>query len=444
MQQQFQKVLKAYSWQQKRILVAVSGGVDSMLLLHLLYQAGVSIAIAHCNFGLRHKESDGDEQLVKDWAVKNDVPIFVQHFNTSEILNTQGGNLQEVARKLRYNWFEHLRINEKFDLIATAHHKQDNAETLLINLFKGTGIAGLHGILPQQNYIIRPLLSFSKEDIIEFANAELITWRDDSSNKQDKYLRNALRHHLFPVLENIFPNYLEALAQNAQRFSEVETLYQQSITGYRKKLMEQRGKEWYFPVLKLKHIPALRTILWELLKPFRFSPVQIPDIANLVTAESGKFVASETHKIIKDRNFLIVTPIEPINSDYIWVQENDIHFTCAGFQLSIQRKSGVVAIDTLKQLPKNEIWVDLALLTFPLLLRPWKQGDYFYPIGMQKKKKKVSKILIEQKIPLHQKENVWILESQQKIVWIIGIRADERFKISPKTVNSIIFSVNEA
>lgn len=443
MNKHFAQILRQYNWRNKYILVALSGGVDSMVLAHLLLQAGVRIAVAHCNFGLRAAESDADEQFVTNWATQHRIPIFVQHFHMKASLQTEGGNVQEMARTLRYTWFYQLLENEKFDCIATAHHQQDNAETVLINLFKGTGIAGLHGILPEQNSLIRPLLSFAKSAIIAYANENGIAWREDSSNQQDKYLRNAIRQHILPAVEQVFPHYLTALYHNTQRLREVELLYQESVQRYTRKLVEQRGKEWYLPVLKLQKIPALATVLWEIIKPFGFHAAQLNDVKGLTEAASGRFVASNSHRIVKDRNFLIITPLTTADSTYIWVQHADTCVSTPQFSLHLQSVEGVVPVDALLELNKHEICVDTATLTFPLLLRPWKQGDYFYPIGMQHKKKKVSKLLIEQKIPLHQKDKIWVLESNQRIVWILGIRADERFKITQKTVNSCLISVKE-
>src|ERR1700748_1051045 len=208
------KILPAQNWENKKIIVAVSGGSDSMGLAYGLKEASVPIAIADCNFGLRGEESDGDEQFVCEWAAKNDVTCYVKHFDTPSILEKEGGNLQETARNLRYQWFEELRNELQFDLIATAHHKQDSVETMLINFFKGTGIAGMHGILPQQQKIIRPLLSFTKEELLQYATTNNITWRDDSSNKKEDYTRNAVRQQLMPVLEQLFPNVLNNLAGN--------------------------------------------------------------------------------------------------------------------------------------------------------------------------------------------------------------------------------------
>lgn len=444
MLQQVQAIFSAKQWNQRKVIVAVSGGLDSMVLAALLRHSAKEIILAHCNFGLRNEESDGDEALVRQWAAEQEIPCFVQRFDTREILEKQGGNLQETARNLRYNWFEALRKEQGFDLIATAHHKQDAVETMLFNFMKGTGISGMHGILPQQGKIIRPLLSFTKQDLQHYAQTNGIPWREDSSNAKDQYARNAIRHQLLPVMEQLVPQVLENLAGNTLRFADAEMLYLESISKYRRKLIEKRNADWYIPVLKLRHVKPLSTILWELIKPFGFHPAQLDDVMHLMDAETGRFVSSSTFRIIRNRSFLIITALEPVDSTYVLLQQEDQAVTVAGFQLKKKHAAfHEPDMERIRQLPPTEICVDEAALEFPLMLRPWKTGDYFYPLGMQKKKKKVSRYLIEQKIPLHEKEKVWVLESNRKIIWVVGMRADERFKITSNTVNCLYFSVNK-
>lgn len=444
MQEKIQALLKENQWQKKKIIVAVSGGLDSMVLAALLNRTAAEIIIAHCNFRLRGTESDGDEMLVREFASQLGVACFVRPFDTSAILEKQGGNLQETARDLRYRWFEQLRQEQDYDLIATAHHKQDSVETMLINFFKGTGIAGMHGILPQQGKIIRPLLPFTKANLEQFATAQHIPWREDSSNAKDQYTRNAIRNQLFPAIEQIFPQALEHLAGNTVRFAEAEKLYLESIERYRKKLIEKRGQDWYLPILKLRHVTPLHTILWELVKPFGFNSGQLSDIARLLEAETGKYIAAPDFRIIRNRNFLIITAGQQEESTHILIQENEVEAHTAGFSLTIKHASFTPGdMEQILHFTKEKICVDRNALTFPLVLRPWKTGDYFYPLGMNRKKKKVSRFLIEQKVPLHEKEHVWVLESNQSIVWVTGMRPDERFKVRPDTVRCVYFSVKK-
>lgn len=441
MKESIQQILISRGWNNKKIIAAVSGGIDSMVLADVLRQAGVEMIIAHCNFGLRGAESDGDEQLVKSWAERYRIPFYVQHFPTLQILKEKGGNLQETARNLRYNWFEELRIQQGFDLIATAHHAQDSVETLLINLLKGTGISGLHGILPQQQNIIRPLLDFYKDDIRKWATDNNLQWREDSSNKKDNYTRNAIRHQILPVMEQILPGSIENLRRNTERFREIELLYQESITRYRKKLLEKRNNDWYLPIRKLQNCQPLNTILWELLKPFHFSPGQLADIRQLMKGETGHYVSSASHRIIRNRDFLIITTTATEQSTHILIEEDTRKVASDNLLLDIvQAEFNPALMSMITKSGKNVVYIDRAKLKFPLLLRPWKTGDYFYPIGMGMKKKKVSRFLISEKLGLHEKDKIWVLESNKKIVWVVGLRMDERFKLLPATRNYVKFT----
>lgn len=431
LREKLQQQLTRHHWRHLKIVVALSGGLDSMCLAALLHDLNVSIVLAHCNFGLRGEESDGDEQLVRDWAEQQKISLYVRGFDVPQILKEQGGNMEDTARKLRYSWFEELRQTLGFDLIATAHHQQDNIETLLMNFFRGTGIAGLHGILPQQGKIIRPLLSFEKEELKHYALEHDIPWREDSSNTNSHYLRNAIRQQLWPEIERVFPHAGQALSANAERFREAEILYQESIEGYRKKLIEKREKDWYLPVLKLKQVPALPTVLFELLKPFGFTGRQIPDILHLLDAEAGKLVSSGSHRIWKDRKFLIITAVEASESTLITIDfpEREQTVEWVGGWLTLAPWTAKEQPKTWLSKKEDEEFLCLSSQDFPLILRPMREGDYFYPLGMNRKKKKLGRFLRDQKMPLSQKPEVWILESRHRIVWVLGHRIDERFKL---------------
>ncbi|WP_162903046.1 tRNA lysidine(34) synthetase TilS [Taibaiella koreensis] len=438
-----QNIVAGQQWQHKKILVAVSGGLDSMTLALLLQQSGIAMAIAHCNFGLRGVESDADEALVRSWAAAMAIPVYVQQFDTPALLEAQGGNLQELARELRYGWFETLRQELGFDLVATAHHRQDSVETLLINFFRGTGITGLHGILPQQGKIIRPLLAFTRAELEQYAREQELVWREDSSNSKDDYTRNAVRQHLLPAIEKIFPRAVDQLAGNTLRLREAELLYQESIERYRKKLIGQRGQDWYLPVLKLRQVQPLATILWELVKSFGFHAAQLTDILHLLDAESGRYVAAPDYRIIRNRNFLIITAQQAEASTHILIEAGEASVDAPGYTLTVRTNTfgGEEEMAAIRKLEPEQLCVDAGMLHFPLVLRPWKTGDYFYPLGKLRKKKKVSRYLIEQKVPLHEKEKVWVLESNKKIVWVVGRRADDRFRVTEQTVNCCYFSV---
>ncbi|HET8573118.1 MAG TPA: tRNA lysidine(34) synthetase TilS [Edaphocola sp.] len=430
--EEFKSYLGSHGWSQKKIIVALSGGLDSMCLAALLHGLGISLVLAHCNFGLRGEESDGDEHLVRAWAGKMNIPLYVQRFNVPQILEEHGGNMEEIARSLRYDWFERLRQTLGFDLIATAHHQQDNVETLLMNFFRGTGITGLHGILPQQGKIIRPLLTFEKEALKQYALGNAIPWREDSSNKDINYLRNAIRQQLWPEIERVFPQARQALHGNTDRFREAEMLYREAIDSHRKRLLEQRQKDWYIPILKLRRIPALKTVLFELLKPFGFTSGQMPGILHLLDAEPGKWIASGAYRLWKDRNFLIITAIEICQSTLIKIdfqqQEQKIEWT--GGLLSITPLTPETRVGQWERKNDGEEFLALSEPDFPLILRPVREGDYFYPLGMNRKKKKLGRFLRDQKVPLSQKPDIWVLESRHRIAWVLGHRIDERFKVN--------------
>ncbi|MFT4062124.1 MAG: tRNA lysidine(34) synthetase TilS [Edaphocola sp.] len=425
------------------VLAAVSGGADSMALAALLLESRKEFAMAHCNFSLRGEESDGDEQLVRDWASNNKVPVFVQQFDTPAILAAEGGNLQDTARRLRYQWFGMLCREHGFGCIATAHHLQDSVETMLINFFKGTGIQGLHGILPRQGSLVRPLLPFTKEQLVAYNQNKGIPWRDDSSNLKTDYTRNAVRHKLLPLVAEIFPQAMHNLAGNTHRMQEAEQLYLQQIEQYRGKLIEQRGADRYIPLKKLAKVQPLPTVLYELIKPYGFGPQQLPDALRLMEAESAKYIQSEDFRLVKNRDFFILTKLKESESNHILVEEEGSLLQTPHFSLRISPKNFDIGQKIeVPALPKSEIWVDAEQLTFPLVLRPWKVSDYFYPFGMNGKKKKISKFLIGEKLNAVEKEKVWVVENDRKIVWVVGLRMDERFKISKTTKSVLRFSVS--
>lgn len=290
----------------QKTLVAVSGGIDSMALAHLFLKAGLPFGIAHCNFQLRGDESDKDEVLVREWAFANNIPFHHTRFETKQKMDEWKKGVQETARMLRYEWFAEVCEEYKYSYIATAHHANDNAETLMMHLFKGTGMAGLHGIPVKNDRVIRPLLFASRKEIETYVAANDIKYREDASNATDNYLRNEVRHHILPVIEKVFPEGIRHLRDSIERFAEAETIYRKAIDAEIKRLVEQRGKDIYIPVLKLQKAEALQTICYELFTPYGFTPAQLPSIISLLTAESGHWVGSATHKVIRNRLFPIL------------------------------------------------------------------------------------------------------------------------------------------
>ena len=436
-----------------KLLLAVSGGVDSVVLCELCKQVGFDFVIAHCNFQLRGEESERDEKFVREIAKKYNVEIFVKKFDTEKFAEAKKISIQVAARELRYEWFNDV-VNCQLSMvngeavassdnshtvthILTAHHANDNIETLLMNFFKGSGIKGLRGMLPRQGKIIRPLLFAKKEELLAFAKENNLKYVEDSSNTSDKYTRNYFRNQLIPSVQKVFPQVEENLLHNIQRFNDIEIIYSKAIAAHKNKLLEKRGEEIHIPVFKLLKSEPLTTIVFEIIKDFGFTANQTEEVIKLLKSDTGKYVQSNIHRIIKNRNWLIITPINTLIAENILIEEND---------KEVQFSTGKVVI---KQIPvtgyqlssgESIAQLDADEIKFPLFLRKWKQGDYFYPLGMTRKKK-LSKFFIDQKLSLSQKENTWILEMNKKIIWIVGMRIDNRFKISSKTKNILKISL---
>jgi tRNA(Ile)-lysidine synthase len=373
---------------------------------------------------LRNEESEADEIFVKSVAENYNVKLHVKKFNTEGYAEENKLSIQVAARELRYSWFDEL-LENGHNWLLTAHHLDDNVETVLMNFFRGTGITGLRGILPKNKKIIRPLLIFSKDEILQFAKQNNLQWREDSSNALDKYSRNYFRQTIIPSVTKIFPEAVQNIASNIERFRDVETLYHQSIDQNKKKLLEYKGREVHIPVLKLQKVPALHTVVYEIVKDFNFSSSQVSEIIHLLDAEQGKFVRSSTHRIIKNRNWLIIADNKPVNADHIIVEEGKQNIQFNGGELKI-------SINEPGKSDKNAEQLDTREIKYPLVIRKWKQGDYFYPLGMNKKKK-VSRFLIDKKISPVEKENIWVIETGKRICMILGQRIDDRFKMTPST-----------
>ncbi|WEK33606.1 MAG: tRNA lysidine(34) synthetase TilS [Candidatus Pseudobacter hemicellulosilyticus] len=405
------------------LLLTVSGGLDSVVLCQLCAEAGYRFTIAHCNFQLRNEESTRDQQFVEQLAARYQAPLLVKAFDTKGYATEKQLSIQLAARELRYQWFHEVSTGK----ILTAHHLDDSIETLLMNFFKGTGISGLHGILPQQGRVVRPLLFARKEELAVFAAANKLSWVEDSSNASDKYSRNYLRHQILPVLQQQYPSLTQNLAGNLERFREIELLYQQSIDQYKKRLLEPRGAEVHIPVLKLKQTVPVATVLYELLRPYGFSPAQTTEVVALLDSGSGKYVSSPSHRILRNRQWLIIAPLAAETARHILVEEGDrtVDFVQGRLQVQTLPHTGQTPPAT-----AGIACLDADQVRFPLLLRPWKTGDYFYPLGMTKKKK-VARFLIDQKVSRTDKEKVWVLEMDKKIVWVVGHRIDNRFKLRP-------------
>lgn len=423
------------------LLLAVSGGVDSAVLCALCHQAGYRFAIAHCNFQLRGAESERDEQFVRTLAAKYAAPLYVKRFDTEAYAAQHKHSIQVAARELRYAWFHELLgepsiagdASAHSAWIVTAHHADDNIETLLMNFFKGTGIAGLRGMLPRQGKIVRPLLFAGKEDLRSFAAANGLQWVEDSSNDTDDYTRNYIRHKMLPAIRGAYPQVDANLSAHLRRFRGVEQLYRQAVENIHKKLVEQKGNELHIPILKLLHTRAPDTVLFELLYPLGFTPAQAEEALHLVESGTGRYVASATHRILRNRNWLIIAPLAAEETAHILIESSTKSVQFGGGQLTVcietlpaaNNASGGASAAMVERL-------DASGIKFPLLLRRWRPGDYFYPLGMRKKKK-LARFFIDRKLSATDKEKVWVLESDKKILYVIGLRIDDRFKITAGT-----------
>ncbi|HVY73509.1 MAG TPA: tRNA lysidine(34) synthetase TilS [Puia sp.] len=415
-----------------RLLLAVSGGMDSVVLVDCIHQAGFDFGIAHANFQLRGAESERDEAFVAGLAASYKRPFIVKRFETTTYAENHRLSTQTAARELRYRWFESLldREPEYYRYVLTAHHADDNIETMVMHFFRGTGIAGLRGMLPKQAHIVRPLLPFPKQALRDYADAQQLRWVEDSSNSADKYTRNYFRMHILPGVESVFPEARHNLQGNLLRFRETEILYRQAIELHKKKLVKSVGAEKHIPVLLLRKSLPLRTILFEILQEYNFQPAQLDDCIHLLDGENGKFVQSQTHRLIRNRSWLIIAPSADDQAGHFIIEVGQKSLSFADGKLLLEFATEEKPMQA--QAPANIALVDADRVHFPMILRKWKAGDYFYPLGM-KKKKKVARFLIDQKLSKTEKEKVWVLESDKRIIWIVAYRIDNRVAIVPST-----------
>lgn len=430
------------------LIIAVSGGVDSVMLCELCQRAGFSFSIAHANFQLRGDDSIADEAFVQALAEQFGVRFYARRFDTLQYAKDNNIGIQEAARELRYDWFAKIREEEKGLLtvtgtrnkskvhsptivVLTAHHADDQVETLFMNFFKGTGMNGLQAISPysKQRYpLARPLLFCRKGELLRIADENKIPFREDLSNAKTDYTRNAVRQQVIPAIKAVFPQVEENALDNVQRFRDIAGLYHTALRRIMASLVEKDRQTVKIPVLKLAKLPSRRTVLFEILKEFGFTPAQTDEALRLLQSETGKFVSSTTHRIFRNRSWLVISALDGNGQSQILVGESDSEVVFS---------EGVIDLEIW---PGQRDWdadplhacLDAKDIVYPLLLRRWKQGDYFYPLGMEKKKK-LSRFLIDQKLSLADKEKVWVLESEKRIVWVLGLRLDNRFKIRPST-----------
>ncbi|MDZ7899714.1 MAG: tRNA lysidine(34) synthetase TilS [Arcicella sp.] len=423
----------------QKVLLAVSGGMDSVVMCDLFSKAKINFVIAHCNFGLRGEESNEDEMFVKKLSIKYKVPFMVTTFQTADFAETEKISTQMAARILRYEWFEKIKKEQNCDYIATAHHQNDVLETVLLNLTKGTGIAGLHGIRIKNGRIIRPLLFAEKESIFDYVVENQIIWREDSSNESNKYQRNLIRNEVVPLLKQINPNLENTMQHTVERIAAVEDIFEQEIGMLRKQITWSDSQAVFVNYKAIQTLSQPVIKLSELLKPYHFTYQQSQDIFEAFDKESGKTFLSPTHTLVKDRTELVITQ-KSLQSFVSQVIEAGSRQSAVGNQqLSIGEsfeKTEDFVVPTLRKIA----CLDADKVRFPLQLRKWKEGDWFCPLGMNKKKL-ISDFLIDQKVPLNLKKDVYLLTSNGSIVWVMGMRIDDRFKVTDKTEKVILLKI---
>jgi tRNA(Ile)-lysidine synthase len=421
-----------------KVIVGLSGGMDSMVLLDILILLGYRCTAAHCNFHLRGEESDRDENFVKKWCKSIDIPFTSINFDTKQYAVDRKISIEMAARELRYNWFETLRRHHQADFIAVAHHKDDSVETVLLNLIRGTGIKGLTGISPKNGYIVRPLLGISRSEIEKYISERDIPYVTDSTNNEDLYLRNALRLNVLPILEKLNPSVKDTIYRTSKNVTEAEKVYSDSI----QKAIKKAFNDNKIDINVLKHTASPRSVLFELLTPYNFTPSTIEDISESINSISGKIFFSERgsysenkkYRLIKDRNFFLFEEVkEKCEEDETYSIEEGIREINSPINLKIKELRAPVEI----KYNRHFLYVDAEKIKYPLKLRKWRTGDWFIPFGMRGRKK-LSDYFTDRKFSLKDKDDAWILTSSEDIVWIVGERNDDRFRITEDTKKIII------
>jgi len=437
MLQQFKEFIRSRDLfdEKSMILLTVSGGVDSVVMADLFREAGYHFAIAHCNFQLRGEDSEGDERFVAALARKYGSKFFSVRFDTHEYAQSMGISIQMAARELRYSWFEKIRREENFDFIATGHQMDDLVETFFINLIRGTGIAGLTGIPVKVGTIVRPLLFATREQILEYASSKGLSFREDRSNNEIKYLRNFIRHRIIPLFLEQQPDFSRTIFETTQKLKVAHLAYSQLIENLQKRFLKQVGERYTLELDFLKNLDDQEYILFEILRPFGFSHSVTRDICRAMEGTPGKTFLSSSHQINLDRNVLLIDKRVEQQTESFFVprcQKKISHPLHLNFK--------VEKIEEVKIKDDPDLaFLDYDKIEFPLKLKKWEKGDSFYPLGASGHKK-VSDFLIDKKIPLPDKDKIWLLCSAGNIVWIVGHRIDHRFRVTKDTRKVLLVS----
>ena len=415
-----------------KFLLACSGGLDSTVLVDLCAKLKLDFVVAHCNFNLRGDASNADEDFVRNLATHNDKFFLVTNFDTTGYVEENKVSIQIGARELRYRWFAEMMRKNDIKTLVTAHHVDDSLETFLINLSRGTGIDGLTGIPEKTDTVSRPLLRFSRSQILEYAQSQKLQWREDASNADTKYLRNKIRHEIVPLLKDLNPSFLKNFTKTQDYLSESAALIDSQVKELKSRLFQENNGIVRISIAELLKLEPISAYIHALFKNYGFT--EWNDVENLLSAMSGKEIHSKTYRLLKDREFLLLTKIK---------EESDVQFLVKEEQTEvlepIQLKIETVHDLSIKN--KNTLYIDKKALKYPLTIRKWKNGDYFYPLGM-KGRKKLSKFFKDEKVDVVAKEQQWLLCSGEEVVWVIGRRADERFKVTKNTSEILKFTLN--
>lgn len=438
----FENIIQTQSLKDKKLILAISGGKDSVVLAHLCYSYQLNFIMAHCNFQLRGEASDGDESFCNNLAIKYGRNYFQKQFNTTEIAAQRGISIQMAARDLRYDWLEKIRSIHNADYILTGHHLNDQIETFLINFTRGTGLKGLTGIPFINGFVMRPLLGITREEINQYIDKNDLKWREDASNESDKYIRNQIRHHVIPVLKSINPSFEQNAKKTLQYLLEVDNGYNKYVDDFIKTHISVLKDETHIPLDAIYENIESEAILYEIIKPFGFDWSQAHQILSPHTT-IGAIFQSQTHELLKDRDQLLLRPLV--------VKESKFHVSIpCSLPDTLELPHGVLHLSEIQEgqpkelkTNKNACFIDYSKLQFPLQIRKWKEGDYFHPIGMKGKKKKLQDFFSDIKINRFEKERLLILsDNEDKIIWIIGYRMDDHFKITDSTTSFIELHYN--
>jgi tRNA(Ile)-lysidine synthase len=420
-----------------KILAAVSGGMDSVLMAHLLKAAGFNFGIAHCNFMLRGSEALADQEFTRNLAQQLGVHFHTTNFDTKDYAAAHKISIQMAARQLRYQWFGHLCKTEGYRVISLAHHQNDTIETILLNLTRGTGIAGLHGILPVNGQLVRPMLFLSRTDIQTIIEQEGFAFVEDSSNSSVKYARNKIRHQVVPLLKELNPSIEATFENNLKHFRDLEILLNQKVEELSRELLVFHDDEVHISLDDIQKLNPQRLLLFKLLQPYNFTDTVIDDLLSALGKHSGRVFENAYFTLVVDRGKVIISKRVMRNDDRVEINTTDKDITYKGYKLTLLHDDSPLIV---KDNPMA-VSVDSALLVYPLTVRAWEQGDYFYPLGM-KTRKKLSDFFINEKIPLNRKNELPILiNGNGDIIWIGGYRLSERYKVSDNTKKVTIFEL---